>query len=176
MDSSLRPTYELIRPQRRTAVAWSIAGLEFVLLVTIAGLAFGHPLVHAIEGARQATTVPQVRHRQAIVRPVQRPRIAVARAVLRPPDELRVVVLNGNGLSGAAGKAAAALRRRGYRIALVANAARQNYALSLVMYRPGYRADGLRLAHDFGIRVVGPLDGIRARTLHGGELAVILGR
>jgi hypothetical protein len=43
------------------------------------------------------------------------------------------------------------------------------------MYRPGYRADGLRLARDLGVRVVGPLDGMRPAALEGGQLAVILG-
>ncbi len=40
----------------------------------------------------------------------------------------------------------------------------QNYASSVVMYRPGYRAEGIRLAHDLAIKVVGPLDGIKEGT------------
>jgi molybdopterin-guanine dinucleotide biosynthesis protein A len=43
------------------------------------------------------------------------------------------------------------------------------------MYRPGYRAEGQRLAKDLGVKVVGPLDGISAAALHGGELAVVVG-
>ncbi len=43
------------------------------------------------------------------------------------------------------------------------------------MYRPGYRAEGVRLARDIHAKVVGPLDGISGSVLHGGQLAVILG-
>ena len=43
------------------------------------------------------------------------------------------------------------------------------------MYAPGFRADGVRLAHDLGARIVGPLDGVAHSSLHGGQLAVILG-
>jgi len=88
---------------------------------------------------------------------------------------VRVLVLNGNGVSGAAGRTAAAISRRGYRIAGVANALHENYPRTLILYRPGYRAEGLRLAHQMDVRVVGPLDGVAPRTLHGGDLAVILG-
>ena len=45
------------------------------------------------------------------------------------------------------------------------NAHRQDYATSVVMYRPGFRAEGLRLASDLGVKVVGPLDGIAASAL-----------
>ena len=44
------------------------------------------------------------------------------------------------------------------------------------MYRPGFRAEGLRLARDMHVKVVGPLDGLKRSALHGGQLAVILGR
>ena len=45
----------------------------------------------------------------------------------------------------------------------------------VVMDRPGFRAEGMRLAHDLGIKVVGPLDGIHAGALDGGQLALIVG-
>ncbi len=84
-------------------------------------------------------------------------------------------MLNGNGQNGAAASAAIVLRHLGYRIAGAANAARQDYAASLVMYAPGYRLEGLRLGHDVGSAIVGPLDGLSRADLHGGQLAVILG-
>ncbi len=43
------------------------------------------------------------------------------------------------------------------------------------MYRPGYEAEGLRLAHDLHVTVVGPLDGITVSALHGAQLDVVLG-
>ena len=85
------------------------------------------------------------------------------------------MVLNGNGVNGAAGTAAGRLHRLGYQIAGTANARRQNYATSVVMYKPGFRSDGMRLAKAIGVKVVGPLDGIPASALHGGDIAVIVG-
>jgi hypothetical protein len=43
------------------------------------------------------------------------------------------------------------------------------------MYRPGYRPEGVRLARDLHVTVVGPLDGVARSALRGGQLAVILG-
>jgi hypothetical protein len=43
------------------------------------------------------------------------------------------------------------------------------------MYRTGRRAEGLRLARELGIRLVSPLDGLRARDLKGAKLAVVVG-
>ena len=39
------------------------------------------------------------------------------------------------------------------------------------MYRPGFRAEGLRLARDLKVKVVGPLDGLPPSALTGGQLA-----
>jgi hypothetical protein len=88
---------------------------------------------------------------------------------------VRVVVLNGNGRPGAAAAAATRVRRHGYRIGIVGNAAKMSYARSMVMYRPGFEGEGRRLAHDLGIRLVGPLDGMRAAQLHGAQTVLILG-
>ena len=85
------------------------------------------------------------------------------------------MVFNGNGVNGAAGSTAAHLHGLGYPIAGTANASRQDYATSVVMYRPGFRAEGLRLANEMGVKVVGPLDGIGGAALYGGDLAVIVG-
>jgi hypothetical protein len=90
-------------------------------------------------------------------------------------DQTKVFVLNGNGRSGAAAAAASKLQTFGYRVSATGNAARTDYANTVVMYRPGYRGDALRLAHDLHVKVVGPLDGMKASALHGGQLAVLLG-
>ena len=86
-----------------------------------------------------------------------------------------VVVFNGNGRTGAASAAAARLSGLGYRIRGKGNAARQDYATTVVMYKRGYEAEGVRLAHDLHVHVVGPLDGLKPSALHGGKLAVVLG-
>jgi hypothetical protein len=85
------------------------------------------------------------------------------------------MVLNGNGRHGAAAAAASRVRRHGYRIRSVGNASRMSYSHSLVMFRPGYEGEGRRLAHDLGVRLVGPLDGIRPAQLHGAQAVLIIG-
>jgi hypothetical protein len=86
-----------------------------------------------------------------------------------------ILVLNGNGRTGAASSEAAALHRLGYPAARTANAARHDYATTVVMYRKGMRTEGIRLAHDLRVKVVGPLDGLSTTALHGAKLVVILG-
>ena len=56
------------------------------------------------------------------------------------------MVFNGNGRSGAAGTDGGPAHSLGYKIAGTANARRQDYATSVVMYGPGFRAEGMRLA------------------------------
>ena len=84
------------------------------------------------------------------------------------------MVLNGNGRTGAAAAAAGRVRARGYRLGKVGNAPRQA-PRTIVMYRPRFAAEGRRLGRDLGVRLVGPLDGIRARDLSGAQVVLILG-
>jgi hypothetical protein len=172
-------TYEFDRPWRRaTVVAGSVAVVEFVVLVTIAAFVFGRPLAHDLSHALRSNVTPRHAAALAHVRtpPAPTHRAAAAPVVAtRAPGTMKVLVLNGNGRNGAAAAAATGLRRLGYRIAAVGNAARQNYPTTLVMYAPGFRAEGLRLARSLGVRAVGPLDGVRTSALAGGQLAVVLG-
>jgi hypothetical protein len=85
-----------------------------------------------------------------------------------------VLVLNGNGRTGAAASSAARVHGRGYRIAGVANAPRR-VTRSMVMYRPGFAGEGRRLGRDLGVKLVGPLDGLRKSDLHGAQVVFILG-
>jgi hypothetical protein len=45
----------------------------------------------------------------------------------------------------------------------------------VVMYRPGYAAEGARLARDMRVRVVRPLDGMRPSQLLGAHVVLIVG-
>lgn len=164
------PPLELIRPWRRaTLVAGSLAAVEFVALVVLGVLVFAGRTDHVATHPKRAVASTKRVPSAARVRLRPRP------TALTPRDALKILVLNGNGRTGAAAQAAASLRHMGYQIAATANAARENYAASLVMYRPGYRPEGLRLAHDLGAAIVGPLDGMTPQALDGGQLAVILG-
>jgi hypothetical protein len=85
-----------------------------------------------------------------------------------------VLVLNGNGISGAAGTEATKLLAAGYRHAIPTDAS-QDYATSFVLFRPGWQREAQRLARDAGIRSVAPLDGRLPRTDAGYRLVLILG-
>ena len=86
-----------------------------------------------------------------------------------------VPCVNGNGRQGAAAATAARVSHRGYRISGVANAPSSDFTRSLVMYRKGFEGEGRRLARDLEIRIVGPLDGLRAAQLHGAHAVVVVG-
>jgi hypothetical protein len=153
-------------PWRRTAiVAGALAAVELVALLVIGLVAVGRPLARSVHRRPVTATKPApARHRAAA--PAV-PRLTRART--------SVLVLNGNGRQGAASAEAQALETLGYRIGGTGNAAHTGYAQSLVMYRPGYRPEALRLARDAGIRLVGPLDGLRAPDLGAAQLALVVG-
>ena len=89
--------------------------------------------------------------------------------------ETSVLVLNGNGVSGAASEAADRIRGRHYLITGTGNASRSDYPRSIVMYRPGFKREAQRLAKDLGVKRVGPLDGVRIRDLQGAHVALVIG-
>jgi len=84
-------------------------------------------------------------------------------------------VLNGNGVSGAAGTTAAAILARGYRHAIPGDAPQLDYARSLVLFRPGWQREAKRLARDVKIPAVATLDGAVAPEYARVPLIVILG-
>lgn len=176
MDAPFLTSQELIRPWRRaTFVAGGIAVVELVLLLGVGTLVLAKPVAHVIhkEAVAVATRRPAAPEPKALKQAIRRTNAPAGHA--RPRSYVRIMVFNGNGRNGAAGSEASHLSTLGYKIAGTANAAHQDYASSVVMYRPGFRAEGLRLAKDLGVKVVGPLDGIAASSLHGGQLAVVVG-
>ncbi len=154
----------------RTAalLAAAVAAVELVLLVVagtvlLAGNGSSGGATAATPAKRGARPAPAARRTERhAAAPLARWRVAV-------------VVLNGNGRQGAAAAVARRVRRHGYRIRSVGNAARMDYGRSIVMFRPGLEAEGRRLARDLGVRLVGPLDGLRAGQLHGAQAVVIVG-
>jgi len=105
-------------------------------------------------------------------------RHAIGRAEPKRPTlsrtQTRVLVLNGNGIGGAAAAEASRVRARGYKVAGTGNAA-ATYGQSVVLYRPGHRPEAKRLAADEGITIVGPLDGLTLSQLHGAQIVIVLG-
>jgi hypothetical protein len=170
---------ELVRPWRTaTLVASTVAAIELVLLLAGATLLLAKPISRAVRHHAVAAASAPAKHAQhATPKPVHHARRTTAPA---PTPKLTraqtgVVVLNGNGRQGAAAAGAERVHSLGYRIDGTANARRQDYAATVVMYRTGYRAEGLRLARDLKAKVVGPLDGLAPSALNGGQLAVVIG-
>ena len=167
MESSLPASSP--RWRTLTLVASGIAVLE-LLVIVVAGIALLSKPIS--EGVRRAATTKAQQQQQPAARPARRARAArpqLSRA------ETSVLVLNGNGRSGAAADAAARLRGRGYVVGGVGNARRSNYTSSVVMYRRGYRPEAVRLARDLNIRIVGPLDGLSRSDLLGAHVALVVG-
>jgi hypothetical protein len=149
----------------RALVASAVAGLELVALLGLAVAAVGPTIVGEFEGAARA-------HELA-------PKPAPARGNARPlleRSDTSVVVLNGNGISGAASTSAHRVRELSYVVAAVGNSPRRNEGRTVVMYRPGFDREGKRLADDLGLKLVGPLDGLRGPDLMGAHLALVVGR
>jgi len=164
--------FAAVRPWRTaTLVASGIAACELVLLLILGGTLLAHHST-TTRGRPKPATSP--RHALSAVRPPHKPVHRVPAAKLAR-SRVGVVVLNGNGRQGAAANAARRVRSHGYRIKAVGNAARMTYGRSIVMYRPGFEGEGRRLARDLGIKLVGPLDGVRLGELHGARAVLILG-
>jgi hypothetical protein len=176
VDHPLPSPDALVRPWRRaTIVASTVAAIELVALVGAGVALLAKPLARHMRVAAEAQAfTPVVKHKakphKAVIPPKPK-----AQAAQLSRHQTTVLVLNGNGERGAAGAAASRLQGRGYRVGSTANARRTDYASSVVMYRPGFRPEGVRLAHDLGVRIVGPLDGMKLRDLHGSRLVLILG-
>ena len=161
-----------------TLVASAVAAAELVGLVAICGFVLAHPFRHHAKPASAATQVAHhtapVVHRH--VRPIPKKNIvAVAPHPLRARAQLRVLVLNANGVQGAAHVEAARLQSLGYRIGGAANAPSHHYSQSMVMYLPGFRKEAQRLARETSIRLVTPVDGLTPAALSASRLVVLLG-
>jgi hypothetical protein len=166
------------QPWRAAAlVAAAVATVELFILVLI-GIAFATRFFAG--EVDQAATLPQAPavEQPAAAQPApaaeQKKEQSAAKPIL-PRGETSVIVLNGNGIAGAAATTADRVRARGYLIAGHANAPRSDFQQSLIMFRPGFEREARRLAGDVGIRRVAPLDGIGKRDLQGAHLALIIG-
>ena len=166
MEFSAPSVDPLVRPWRNaTLIASGIAAFELLLLLII-GITLLSKTVsaHAREaGLTDATGIAQVKPRHP--EPKQ---TTLSRA------QTTVLVLNGNGVTGAAASEASRVRAHGYPEPKTGNAA-TSYGRTVVMYRPGRRPEAQRLAADLGVGIVGPLDGMSVRQLHGAQTVVVLG-
>lgn len=164
------PADVLVRPWRTaTLVASTVAAIELVIILGAGVILVGKPLTSKLrDTARDRTLgIP------AEAKPVKKPKIGSSVPRLSRSETI-VMILNGNGVAGAAHDAAARVEGRGYTIGEVGNANRTDYMRSVVMYRPGFRGEALRLARDLRIKIVGPLDGLQVHDLMGAHVAVVV--
>jgi hypothetical protein len=158
VETSLTPVEAIIRPWRTaTLVAAGVAIVEAVLVIALIVM-----LVSSADGSASAARTPRAK----------KPHVAKT----LPRAKTRVLILNGNGRTGAAAGEAQIVKSLRYKVAGVGNAGRSDYGRSTVLYTAGRAKEARRLAHDLGIAIVGPLDGISRQRLHGAAVAVILGR
>jgi len=156
----LAPELAAPQPSRApTILFFGAAALGLVVLVMV-----GAGLVSNSSTA-SAKRVP-VKHRAPGRPEPKRPTLTRA--------QTKVLVLNANGITGAAATEASRARARGYKISGTGNTA-LTQGRSVVLYRPGHEPEAKRLARDEGIALVGPLDGITPRQLHGAQVVIVLG-
>jgi hypothetical protein len=152
--------------RRLSYLLGALAALE-ALVILVAGVVFlAKPFAHELKhvalnnfSSAEGKTGPHT--------PAGKPKLV--------RDKVVVMVLNGNGINGAAGRNATRLRRLGYKIGTVGNAERTDYPRSLVLYRRGYRPEAVRLARDVHAKIAAPIDGIRTKQLGRAELAYVVG-
>ena len=167
VDSSSRPW------RTATLVAAAVAALELVLIVVLVIAVLGRPVAERVQQAAERKVLAPAPKPKAEPVPVREAEAVAAPKLTR--HETSVLVLNGNGLRGAAATAAAAVHSKGYVVGGVGNAERTDFTRSVVMYRKGFKPEAERLARDLGVKAVGPLDGLRAGDLMGAHVAYVVG-
>lgn len=179
MESSAQTTDALVRPWRTaTIVASLIAAVELLLILVLAVALYGRPVLDWAQGSAEPSASASASEKQEPAAAVeQQARQPVARPAVPTLSrkETSVLVLNGNGVAGAAAAAGRLVRSKGYAIAAVGNASRSDYRRSVVMYRPGYAAEAARVGRDLRVQIVSPLDGLRLKDLLGAHVAIVIG-
>ncbi len=153
---------EHAHPVDRTFSWRGLALAALLVLVVVLAVLGGMALLHRLAGTRPVPGTGHVSKRPASV-------------PLRPRSRISVLVLNGNGMNGAAGGEATQLVARGYAHVFPTDAQQHDYARSVVLFRPGWQREAERLARDARIAAVAPLDGRLAPAYARDRLIVILG-
>jgi hypothetical protein len=173
VDHPLPAPDALVRPWRTAAyIAVAIAAVELLLLLVIGGGKLAGWATDRMQLAAQERVAAPVHKTQAT--PAASRKQTPAPVAKHPRSKTVVLVLNGNGRTGAAAAAASRVRSRGYKVSEVTNAP-ERVPRSIVMYKPGFAAEGKRLGKDLGVKLVTPLDGMRAGDLGRSHVVFILG-
>jgi hypothetical protein len=170
---SFAPRLELDRSWRTaTIVVATVAGIELVLLLAAGSVLLGRSLWPHVHSAAARAAV-ETKHQATPTKPARQPP-AVAKL---PRSKTGILILNGNGIQGAAAEAATIVDARGYPVVATQNAPRTGYPTWRLMAAPGYAGEGMRFAKDMDLprARVGPLDGLTVKQLHGAKLVLLLG-
>jgi hypothetical protein len=166
---------------RRTAIVTAaVAAVEAGLLLVVALAFIAKPFADDSAKPAPAKAEPSAAAADPAP-PVEAPapaRSAEADPVAAlPRTKTGVLVLNGNGVPGAAGQAADQVQRLRYPVTGASNAESRDFARTIVMFGPGFEGEALRLAHDlgFGSKRVVPLDGVRPADLGPAKLVLVIG-
>jgi hypothetical protein len=151
-----------LRPQRSRAATFFFCAVVAIGLVLLLIVAVGMMSKPSTANAKRSP----LKHRAPGRPEPKHPTLTRA--------QTSVLVLNANGITGAAATEASRARARGYKVSGTGNAP-LTQGQSVVLYRPGHEPEGRRLARDEGISIVGPLDGIKPRQLHGAQVVIVLG-
>ena len=163
------------QPWRSAAfIAATVATVELLILLVAGIFLFGKFFADEVEKASDPAAVTRAAVERQAGSAAGSSGGASAKALL-DRRKTSVIVLNGNGVPGAAGATADRARSRHYVIAGTGNAPRTTFTRSVVMYRPGFEGEAKRLGRDLGIRHVTPLDGMRIRDLQGAHVALVVG-
>jgi len=152
----------------------AVTGLA-VAIAAAAGVLVGRSSAGGHAAANTAPTVAKVTHvvkktATHAAAPPAKPKHH--KPALPAPAKTPVMVLNANGVAGAAGAVAGKLNAYGYPTPVVTNA-RQRGVPPTIMYAPGYGAAARAVARKIGhILYVTPLDGVKPSELHGAKLVV----
>ena len=149
------------RPFAWRGVALAVALFGVIGLAGLGGMALIHSLGRTAAKPAAQHQAPPGQHAAALH--------------LHPRSAVSVLVLNANGINGAAGSVATRLLGRGYRHAVPLNAQSHVYAHSFVLFRRGYAAEAQRLGRDASIRAIAPLDGRLPAADSHYQLVLILG-
>jgi hypothetical protein len=167
-----------VTPWRTAAiVAAAVAAVELFVLVLV-GVVFGAKLVTdkaetivaQTQAARTDATPPASDDGATTKQTKQAAPVAEL-----PRSRTSVIVLNGNGIPAAAAVGAERVRKFDYIIAGTDNAPRSDFQRSVVMFRPGFEGEAIRLAKDLKVKRTVPLDGMTKRDLQGAHIAFIIG-
>ena len=172
--------YEPLQPWRTAAmIATGVAAVELFILLLIGFLVGAKAFSEKTETATIAAIkreAPQAAQTQSsdqkstetAAKKKEKPKVL-------PRSRTSVVVLNGNGIPGAAAVNGDKAHSLHYIVTATGNAPTTGFARSMVMFRPGFKPAAQRLAKDMGVKAVSPLDGISKGDLQGAQLALIIG-